>query len=354
MKTVSRAWLVGILLISIACQNEEISVPLETETALKIGLAVKKKSLKANLVTKETTYPERNGHTSLVFQDEMWVIGGTNGGALSDVWHSKDGSKWEAAIKQAKFQGRFNHVSALFNNKMWVVGGRTNGYSSSALNDVWSSEDGISWTQVTSNAAFPPRSFHTLTTFNGSLWLIGGLGEDSYSDVWRSFNGKDWFLVTEDAPFGSRRGHAAVEHNGKLWVIGGRVNNYPQLIAKDVWYTTDGYTWTEATAEAEFPQRWGHTLVSDGERMWLTAGKQGFNTDLPIDPHLNDIWSSDDGLIWQEYKTPKKFSTRKNHTSIFYKDKLWTLNGLGFSPISEPPIIYISHPDIWSFDIPDF
>lgn len=42
------------------------------------------------------------------------------------------------------------------------------------LNDVWSSPDGIEWTEVTAEAPWTARAGAALVVKNGYLWLIGG------------------------------------------------------------------------------------------------------------------------------------------------------------------------------------
>jgi hypothetical protein len=68
----------------------------------------------------------------------MWVIGGygtTQPYPRNDVWYSTNGATWTQATAAAAFTARFKHDSAVFNNKIWVIGGTDN--SSNNLNDVW-------------------------------------------------------------------------------------------------------------------------------------------------------------------------------------------------------------------------
>src|SRR5208283_6182125 len=65
-----------------------------------------------------------------------------------------DGSAWNETINLAGFSPRNSFGSLVFNNEMWVIGG-WNG--SALLNDVWNSSNGTSWTQVTGAAGFSAR-----------------------------------------------------------------------------------------------------------------------------------------------------------------------------------------------------
>jgi len=354
MKNVGKILAMVIALVFMGCQKEELPPQQENAVSNKkaahllLGLSTKK-PLKAHLVAKETSFAARHGHTSLVFQDKMWVIGGrgfesSSAFNLNDTWSSYDGLNWAEMTDEGQFKGRFNHASTVFDDKIWVVGGRTSVYSadSSELNDVWASKDGIEWAQITSNASFAPRYYHTLTAFNGSLWVIGGSSETAW-EIWRSFNGKDWFLVTDYPPFSWRRGHAVTVFDGKLWLIGGRSNDG---FKNDIWYTSDGYSWTEATSEAAFSKRWMHGLSVHDGRMWLTAGAHLFE-------YYNDVWSSDDGIAWKQHKTTEMFPARQDHSTVAYKDRLWIINGLGLTWPSPNGFWPFLHTDVWSINVPE-
>ena len=68
------------------------------------------------------------------------------------------------------------------------------------------------------------------------MYLIAGGGDSSHRDVWRSENGLDWRQVTSDGGFDHRSVYQAVSHGGSLWVIGGRAAN----TSGDVWASADG------------------------------------------------------------------------------------------------------------------
>jgi hypothetical protein len=103
---------------------------------------------------------------------------------------------------------------------------------------VWSTSNGRDWQAVPAN--FEPRFNHSLTSHAGSLWLvggqIGGYGLTVSPEVWRSWNGAAWTLVDVHAPFGRRNGHAAVSFQGRLWMIGGLVDREYSQLKGDVWY----------------------------------------------------------------------------------------------------------------------
>jgi len=56
----------------------------------------------------------------------------------------------------------------------------------------------------------------------------------------------------------------------------------------DVWWSTDGITWTQATASAGWSGRHGHTSVVYDGKMWVMGGTDG--------SYKRDVWRSTDGI----------------------------------------------------------
>jgi PKD repeat protein len=208
----------------------------------------------------------------------MWVIGGISDGSLkNDVWYSSDGIIWKLATPAAAFTARSGHTSVVYDNKMWVIGGHDGGYK----NDVWYSSDGITWNPATAAAAFPARQSHTSLNATNKMWVIGGYDGGTMNDVWYSSDGITWNQATAGAAFPALYYHTSVEYDDRMWVIGGLDN--VGTIFNDAWYSSDGVTWTAATVTTSMPQREGHTSVVSGSKMWLLGGFDGANT--------NSTWS---------------------------------------------------------------
>ncbi|MFA6332336.1 MAG: kelch repeat-containing protein [Methanoregula sp.] len=260
----------------------------------------------------------REYHSSVVFQDTIWLIGGRSRGPenpLNDTWYSSDGTHWSEATPSAKFSPRREHTSVVFDNKMWVIGGYANGNSK---NDVWSSEDGITWSLVNESAEFSPRDRHSSVVFDNKMWVIGGSGG---SDIWSSPNGNLWTCANASLPFMSWFGHTAVVFNDKLWVVG-TISTPSKCMAEidhnEVWYSSDGITWECANASLHLGQ--GDidpsTLLNYNGRMWLVT--EG-----------HTIWSSADGRIWDMVTSTPAFSLsyRRDASALVYDNKMWVLGG---------------------------
>lgn len=122
---------------------------------------------------------------SLVFNNRIYVSHGTYpvkidwGGGMTvngyncrqDVLSTQDGTTWSNITLATPFSGRGDHRSLVYDNKMWIIGGQ---WGNSGLNDVWSSADGSLWSAVTGTAGFPKRYGHGAVTFENKIWVIGG------------------------------------------------------------------------------------------------------------------------------------------------------------------------------------
>jgi len=250
-------------------------------------------------------FSPRDGHCVVVFQNRLWVIGGWDnaigsGGTetrLNDVWSSSDGVSWTKHDPAGGviFAPRVGHEVVVFANKLWVIAGNLqNGVNSG---DVWSSPDGVTWTEVSANVPVLPRNSHRGIEFAGEIWLTGG-GVDAgngtetgTSDILHSADGITWFQVGSGAMFPPRMRHATAVLNGRLYVIGGTDNSAYGIgaVLGDVWSSADGITWVQETA-AGFTPRWNPAFMMHGGEMWLVGG---FRLTF-----LNDVWRSADGKNW--------------------------------------------------------
>lgn len=84
--------------------------------------------------------PYRSGDSCAVFKDRIFLTGGWYGFRRyhSDVWSTRDGIRWTQESADAAFPVRASHASLVFNNRLWILFG-TDGESRS---DVWASADG--------------------------------------------------------------------------------------------------------------------------------------------------------------------------------------------------------------------
>ena len=74
-----------------------------------------------------------SGHSVVYHLGKLWVIGGGDGSSVySKVFSSSDGVTWTDAAASGDWSARNDHAATAFDGKLWVMGG------SSLLNDVLS------------------------------------------------------------------------------------------------------------------------------------------------------------------------------------------------------------------------
>ncbi|MCE5229284.1 hypothetical protein LLG95_06765 [bacterium] len=216
-------------------------------------------------ITDNPPFGKRDGHCLLVFNNKLWLLGGskdaylTNYQPQNDVWYTDDGLKWTRALEHAPWSARFDHAAVVFNNKMWIFGGsRSKGVGSKrpdgSMNDVWYSSNGLTWTGTLWGVEWQPRAGHEVIVYQNMLWLIGG---NHFNDVWVSTNGLEWNLREDKCPWGERRGHALMDIGGRLWVLGGETETTEiGGLLRDSYSTLDGVTWRLEHNDYVEPYKW--------------------------------------------------------------------------------------------------
>ncbi len=277
----------------------------------------------ATQITSNAPFEARAIHTSVVFDNKMWVIGGVTccGARYEDIWYSSDGENWTEATSSAPFGPRGRHASVVFDNKMWVIGG-DNWYSAgNELNDAWYTEDGENWVQATADGGFEPRFGHKVVAFDNKIWLFGGRDvNNSFNgkQVWYSEDGVTWTQAIQDAGINLNLSEFIV-FEGKIWRIGAYSDT-------NIYSTTDGINWTLEAENAPFGQRHYHSLTVWDNKIWLLGGSNKATNELI---ELTDVWYSEDGVNWQIASEDAGFTPTASQAALTFENKIWKIAGGG-------------------------
>lgn len=169
----------------------------------------------------------------------------------------------------------------------------------------------LDWTRVTASADWSARTEHATCSFDDKLWVIGGLNASGYQgDVWYSTDGETWTCSNYSA-FSGRGGHAAIVLDDTMYVIGGyngTTGGAEKTTLYDVWSSTDGATWTlETDTPAWKITSYGSNPTglaymgygTDASMMWITGGYQYYRIGVgPVTS--NDVYTSTDGANWTD------------------------------------------------------
>ena len=232
--------------------------------------------------------------TTLVHNGKMWFMGGWYAGRLPEasasnqVWSSTDGAQWACVTDNAGWSPRLGAAGVAFKGKMWILGGIEQyffGDESHLRNDVWCSADGAKWALATDIAPWAARAYHCALAFDDKIWIFGGGNYlPSYTglnDVWSSSDGVNWTQVTDHAAWPPRIWFSAVEYRNCMWVLGGWSND-PSKNWNDVWYTADGVNWKELKTPTIWSERHEHSAYVLDDKIWVVAGN--------VWPLVNDVW----------------------------------------------------------------
>ena len=226
------------------------------------------------------------------------------------------GQSWGMDTSNPGFLSRLGAAGAVFNGQMWVIGG-TNDPGPNYLNDAWVSSDGFNWSQQgTLGTSGRTGAAAAVLGSPATLWVSGGSNSLNVplSDVWAN-TGSGWTQQSTGAAFGGRFGHGMVSFGNKLWVIGGFNSGFLQ----DVWNSGDGVNWTPVTAAGPSPPRDNFGCVVYNDRIWVIGGSTSSGP-------INDVWSSTDGLNWTQVGTAP-FSARADFGCAALDNRLWVYGG---------------------------
>jgi len=286
----------------------------------------------------------RAGLQALALEGSLYVLGGRtprpfmfpplpgDSDLWGDVWRSDDrGRSWQRILDSGtpgSWPARAYFQSLVVGEQMVVLGGQNFiagddcpmgvPVCSDFFNDVWKSDDGVHWIEVTDNAGWDPRAGLSSVLYRGEVYVMGGsfldeeiIGGDNrvlFDDVWKSADGVHWEQVVEHAPWDARAGSVAVVKDDWIYLLGGEDGFVcaPLPCAppyfNDVWRTQDGANWELVTASAGWSPRPGHQCVVVLDQ-FICFGGFGLSQDPenPFEPsNPVDVWASEDGAHWEK------------------------------------------------------
>lgn len=330
------------------------------------------------LVTASAAFSARSGASCFAHQGRLWLVGGHDGTLLQDVWSSADGVEWIQHSNSIGFSTSYSSRSCIAaagrlwatartNAGAWDIRSSVDGVSWTSIAalpdadaedmhpaaiggefclvvnsdfwsdyyggrcDVWTTMDGAAWTQRSGELPCTRRTGFSAAAFNEKLWLVGGFGEyeESLTDVFSSGDGIRWTEEEDLAPFDRRAQHLTLVHDNKLWLVGGSnfTVNPPYPLPEpgnDVWWTSDGENWTEATSNAAYGDRYGQSCVSFDGKLWVIGGSRSYGFPAVF---TNDVWYSEDGANWTQATESAPFSPRMEHASVVHDGRIWVIGG---------------------------
>jgi len=250
----------------------------------------------------KTNLPEsglNSGYQEYVqFKNAIYALGTmqgnyTNMQLSSKIVRTKDFKTWETLAEKSELPARVFYGATVFRDKIWLVGGYD---GVNYFNDIWNSEDGVKWKRVVEKAAWSPRLVGTIVRFKNRLWLFGGGvidGEkennpNSNKEVWSSEDGINW---TQEMKTNTEKnwgwGATPVVFDGKLWLVGA---NRDGNFASAVLVSDDGITWQAQSAP--WSPRGAVAVWVFNDKLFMTGGKFSYQKNgEPVFVYSNDVWA---------------------------------------------------------------
>lgn len=301
-------------------------------------------------VTAAAGWQPRDSQGETVHGGRLWIFGGwfnSYEAPPRDVWSSENGRDWVRSETDGPWKHSDLSMSVTFRNRMWMMGGWYNGRlpGHEAGNEVWSSRDGETWEQTAAAAKWSPRLAAGLVVFRDRMWLLGGtenyyFGDDTSlrNDVWSSADGEHWRLETEHAEWSPRAYHQAAVLNDRIYVFGGG-NYVPEYSARnDVWSSADGIHWEQMTDAAPWHPRLWFSAAVYRNHIWVLGGWSNHPS-----RNWGDVWYSADGKTWHQLKSDVTWKERHEHSAFVFEDRLWIAGGHA-QPLSS---------EVWSLQLPN-
>lgn len=160
------------------------------------------------------------------------------------------------------------------------------------------------WTLENDNVP-PGMETSPAVCFGNRLWLVGGSTANPNlrnKEIWCYKSVPGEWKKQERVPWTARMGHACVVFNGKLWVLGG--NDETGTSVNDIWGATlneEQLEWREKPYTATWQSRCMFAATVFHKKIWIYGGATE-----PFSDPLEDMWTSENGEIWERYeKIPK-------------------------------------------------
>jgi len=179
---------------------------------------------------------------------------------------------------------------------------------------VWRSEDGLTWTLLSTGHAYATTTNYAVFSFQGNIILAHN------DQTWISRDdGLTFSSLSAATGFGDLRNAAPVVFKGRMYLLGGRVG---AVYSTGGYYSDDGITWTPIAGVFSAITGYATAVVADN-KIIVAGGTDG------VGSYYNTVRSSSDGLTWANDVSNTMPSGRLSTGLIQSADKVWVFGGEG-------------------------
>ena len=247
----------------------------------------------------DASYPSTRQCCVLSYNNKLWVLGGETDPSTyhRDVWSSPDGVTWTEVVDPVSnwTSGRTVLRACVHNNKMYVIVGTFAQASASQYDGVFYSTDGITWTATANHpwTTTTPQSNSSL----GFMFSVGGnlivtqvpRTSGDHQFAYSTDNGENWTLGSHtswpDSASTETGNINAWKSGGTVWIV-----NIQAVPGSDwsikISYTTDGTSYTDFTTVTG--------LSTNALSPWINKARTSGTFYEPTNPAMMTA----DGPVW--------------------------------------------------------
>ncbi|GGG42474.1 hypothetical protein GCM10010976_12510 [Bizionia arctica] len=259
-----------------------------------------------------------------VFNGKVWSFGGSNsyvpeGDSTDELWHSDNGNNWASTDTGGTLTalGRHEHTLSVFNGRMYLIGGTDNDHN--VLSDIWVTDDGIIWSRLYETAPFGLVSGHATAVLNGKMYVIGLSRVTGHTQSWSTTNGTNWTEENANAFPGLKRNKAMVFNNA-IYIVGG--DKATSELTNEIWRSSNGADWSLVTQTGTtLPAIKRHTVTTFNDKVFVIGGSTA------TAESNNTIYYSTDMQNWTLYTDSNPLENLSSHVTIAYNSDLWVFGG---------------------------
>ncbi|XP_036401536.1 host cell factor 2 [Megalops cyprinoides] len=230
---------------------------------------------------------------------------------------------------------RYKHSCCAHSDSIYLLGGR----GKNLLNDFWKyNVVRNEWVELDCSCDEAPEEVeeHTMVTYQGLLYVFGGMIDSGYSGrktpLWLYDTDKERWLNWEGRNINSqstapvnRKGHSAVVFEPAMYIYGGYIDMKGS--SQEFWrFDFDTRAWSmlaPVQGEASPGPRHGHSAMTYQDCMYLFGGLMGLR-------EQSDFWRwSFSSCSWSSIKSLSGPSKLVGHSAVGYRDNMLVFGGGG-------------------------
>lgn len=271
-------------------------------------------------------YTPRTGHAAFQVNSALYVFGGIDDQSRQQDLHQLDLTtlRWVRLNSTGNIPSARSGIQAgIVGEEVYFFGGYTK-KNGEYFNDLYRfSPSTGNFEEVKTEQPPPPRTDHTLVTYEGSLYIFAGYAwSERLNDLWEfRISTRQWRQLNGGVSPDPRFGHTATVHHDKMLIFGGW-NGHETL--SDLWtfnFTTS--LWVRFTTSGFIAPRYRHTSIMCGNSLFVFGG---VNKDQV---RFCDVFELNIGLRhWMKVETRGQGpSPRTFHRAIMFEGFMYVFGG---------------------------